>query len=121
MTKKYKTLKICFLALSILCSFGPLIYFVIDGFIGAKTVEKLALTFTTLGALIVTITAVFLKIKLRCPVFIILIGLAVALDKILPCIITVAICTILDEVVFTPLSKKYKELYTINKEIDKRG
>lgn len=121
MTKKYKILKTCFLLLGILCSFGPLIFFLVEGFINAQTVEKLTLTFTTLASIIVAITGAFLKIKLRCPIFIILIGLSIALDKIMPCIVTVAICTILDELVFTPLEKKYKNLYTINKEIDKRG
>lgn len=35
-------------------------------------------------------------------------------------LVILAITTILDELVFTPLHKKYKNLYIINREIDKR-
>ena len=57
----------------------------------------------------------------RCGIWIVLTGLAYACNNIVPLLLIMAITTALDELVLTPLAKKYENLYTINKEIDKRG
>lgn len=120
-TKKYQLLKNLFNFLSAACTLGPICFFALTGFINGEEVQKVALGLTSVAGLMLAITSLLFKWHLRSPLFIVLIGLWVALDNILPCIIVIAITTILDESAFTPLKKRYKQLYTINAEIDKRG
>ena len=119
-TKKYKTRKTIFSILSILCLIGPLLFFIIQGFAGAAVVGKLVLSLTSLGAIILAGISVLFKYHLRSPIFLCLMGLWVALESLLPAIICISIAVILDEFIFSPLKAKYKQLYIINKEIDKR-
>lgn len=49
-----------------------------------------------------------------------MIGLYVAVDNIIPLLIMLAVTTIIDEFILTPLARHYKAKYTINKEIDNR-
>lgn len=121
MTKTYKFKKNITFLLSFLCTFGPLITFIIMGYSqGTEMKEKLCLTMTLITAIILSLIAIMRKIHLRSTVYIVMIGLWVALDKLLPFIITIGICTILDELIFTPLHKRWKEDYHTNKQIDKR-
>lgn len=120
MTKNYKFKMIITAILSFLCSFGPLIVFVIMGLIEGEGKEKLVLTMTMVGAIILSMIAAMKKIHLRSVTYIVMIGLWVALDRLLPFILTIVICTILDELIFTPLHKRWKEDYYTNKQIDKR-
>ena len=62
-----------------------------------------------------------MKLHLRSAIWLLVLGVYICLQNIQTLLIMVAVCTILDEIVFTPLHKKYKNLYIINKEIDKRG
>ena len=73
-----------------------------------------------IGAISIAAIAALRKIHLRSTIYILMIGLWVALDKLLPFIITIGICTILDELIFTPLYKRYREDYHTNKQLDKR-
>lgn len=120
MTKKYKFRMIITGILSFLCAFGPLFVFVIMGLAEGEGKEKLVLTLTMVGAIIISMIAAMKKIHLRSVTYIIMIGLWVALDRLLPFILTIAICTILDELIFSPLYKRWKEDYHTNKQIDKR-
>lgn len=119
-TKKYKNLYRLFAVLSALCLLGPLLVFFIIGFVGAEVVGKVVLSMTALGSIILAIVSILFKYHLRSPMFVLLIGLWAVLDSLLPPMIFVSIAVILDEFIFSPLKKKYKSLYTINKEIDKR-
>lgn len=119
-TKKYKRLTTLFTILSLICLLGPLVFFTIKAFIGAAVVGKVVVGLTTLASLCLASVSVLFKFHLRSPIFLMLIGLWVALDTLLPTIIWISITVILDEFIFSPLKKKYKELHTINKEIDKR-
>ena len=82
------------------------------------TKTALALSITVAGLL--TLVNLLLKYSIRSTVWILLIGIYVALKDITPLLIIIAVCTILDEFVVHPLYKHYKERYHINKEIDKR-
>ena len=106
--------------LSFLCSFGPLIVFTIMGLAQGEGKEKIVLAMTMVGAIMIALIAAMKKIHLRSTTFILMIGLWVALDRLLPFILTVAICTIIDELILTPLYKRFKEDYHTNKQIDKR-
>lgn len=120
MTKTYKCKMIITGILSFLCSFGPLIVFTIMGLAQGEGKEKIVLTMTMVGAIMIALIAAMKKIHLRSTTFILMIGLWVALDRLLPFILTVAICTIIDELILTPLYKRFKEDYHTNKQIDKR-
>lgn len=121
MTKTYKIKKIIFSILSFLSIFVPLLVFIIIGYAQGAVVSKVVLSITSVFAIVLALGSLLMKLHLRSPVFIVLIGLWSALNNLLPFIIVISITTILDELIFTPLKKKYKNLYTINKEIDKRG
>ena len=120
MTKTYKCKMIITGILSFLCSFGPLIVFTIMGLAQGEGKEKIVLAMTMVGAIMIALIAAMKKIHLRSTTFILMIGLWVALDRLLPFILTVAICTIIDELILTPLYKRFKEDYHTNKQIDKR-
>lgn len=120
MTKTYKCKMIITGILSFLCSFGPLIVFTVMGLIEGEGKEKIVLAMTMVGAIMISLIAAMKKIHLRSTTFILMIGLWVALDRLLPFILTVAICTIIDELILSPLYRRFKEDYHTNKQIDKR-
>jgi len=120
MTKKYKKLKTLFLLCSILCVVGPLVYYTIKAFMQGEQVEKFVMGMMFIVALIFTAINIFFKCHLRSTIWLVLLGIYVCIDKITALLIVMAITTLLDELIFTPLYKKYKNLYIINKEIDKR-
>lgn len=120
MTKTYKFKMIITGILSFLCTVGPLIVFTIMGLIEGEGKEKIVLALTSVGAIMIALIAVMKKIHLKSVTYILMIGLWVALDRLLPFILTVAICTIVDELILTPLYKRFKEDYHTNKQIDKR-
>ena len=119
-TKKYKRLSIIMWWLSLLVLLTPISYYVVRAFMIGNTVEKLALGGLAVAAIIITCFSLLQKMKLRCPLWICLLGVYIVLDKIIPLLIMVAVGVILDELVLTPLHKKFKEQATINAEIDKR-
>ena len=71
--------------------------------------------------LILTAFNVIAQKKLRCPIWIVLIGLYVAIrDYLMPLIIILAITSILDDLVFTPIISYYRTKLISNKAIDER-
>lgn len=121
MTAKYKKMRNLFFILSVASMVGPLLYYGIRGFATGSTVEKFALSMFTTVALIVVFMNIALKIHLRSAIWLMILGIYICLDNITALLIVMAICTLSDEIVFTPLYKRFKTLYVINKEIDKRN
>lgn len=119
-TRKYKALSILFLSLSILILVAPIAYFSIQGFIQGETTEKFTLGITFVIACILFVINILFKFHIKSTIWILVLGIYFCLDNILPMIFMLAIGNILDEFVFTPLYKRYKNKATINKEIDKR-
>ena len=119
-TKKYKRLARLFSLLSILVLLAPLTYYLVEAFIAGVVIEKLALGGLATMAIILTLFNTIMKANLRSPVWLILLGIFFVLENILPLIIFIAAGTILDEFLLTPLARRYRNLYTINNEIDKR-
>lgn len=115
--RAYKALKLLSMAVTLL----PLIVYFCIAFIGATTVHKLAVGSTLAVVLILTIINVIGKYHLRSPLFLLLMGIYIGLGKILTPLIITTIGVVLDEFIFHPLCIKYKNLYTINKEIDNRN
>lgn len=120
-TKKYQRLSILFQALSILVLVAPLAYYTIYGFINGEVTEKLTLGITFVVACILLVINVLFKYHIRSTIWILVLGIYFCIDSIMPLLLMVAIGTILDEFILTPLYKSYKNKCTINKEIDKRG
>lgn len=120
-TKKYKILFIIFTILSFLATLGPLIYYITAGFIEAElTSQKVSLTCFVLCAGLLVIINTIMKYNIRSTIWLILIGIYFCIDNIMPLLFMIAVGTILDEFVLTPLKKRFKSKYSINKEIDKR-
>ena len=120
-TKKYQRLSILFQCLSILVLVAPLAYYTILGFINGETTEKFTLGITFVIAAILFIVNVLFKYHIRSTIWILVLGIYFCMDNILPLLFMVAIGTILDEFILTPLHKSYKNKCTINREIDKRN
>lgn len=119
-TKKYQVLSLIFAALGFIITFGPLIYYFATGFAIAEVSEKFILTVGLVVSIVLTAIAAIGKYHLRSPFFIILLALMLVLEVVKPLIIFFAIGITLDELLFTPLHKHFRNKFTINKEIDKR-
>lgn len=121
MTKKYKN-KLNFVRLlSFTLTVIPVILYAILGFYNGSIGEKVSLGICTLLAIMFVIINVMFKYHIRSTLWIMLIGIYICIDNIIPLLITMAASTIIDEFVLVPLIKKYKDKYIINKEIDLRG
>lgn len=120
-TKKYQRLSILFQCLSILVLVGPLAYYTILGFVNGEVTEKFTLGVTFVIAAILFIVNILFKYHIRSIIWILVLGIYFCISNILPLLLMVAIGTILDEFILTPLHKSYKNKCTINREIDKRN
>ena len=120
-TKKYQHLAILFHSLSLLVLVAPLAYYTIAGFVNGEVTEKLTIGMTFIIACILLVVNVIFKYHIRSTIWILVLGIYFCIDNILPLLMMVAIGTILDEFILSPLHKLYSNKATINKEIDKRG
>lgn len=119
-TKKYKKEYILFNILSILCSITPIIIYTIIGLVNGSIGQKTTLGICLLVTIIFTIFNILFKHRIKCTIWIMLIGIYLCIDNIMPLLFIMAGTTALDEFVFVPLAKAKKNKYNINKEIDKR-
>ena len=119
-TIKFKKSKIVLGIISFLSCYTPLFVALFVGFSYTNNVGKISLTISCALALLLTIINAIAKYSIRSTMWVMLIGIYIALDNVMPYLIAIAICTIIDEFIISPLHKKYKNLYTINKEIDAR-
>ena len=121
MTNKYKIkLNICRL-LSFTLTVLPVIIYTIMGFMDGTIGEKVSLGICVILALIFVLINIMFKYHIRSTLWVLLIGIYVCIDNIIPLLIIMATTTIIDEFVLVPLINKYKNKYIINKEIDLRG
>ena len=121
MTNKYKNIYKTFKLLSWAVTILPLVVYFVIAFSKAEVVHKLAIGSMLTIVLILTVINVIGKLQLRSPLFLLLIGIYVGLGQILTPLVITTCGVVLDEFIFTPLYKKYKQLYIINREIDKRN
>ena len=120
-TKKNKILYWVFNILSFIILFVPIFVYVIKGYIDANLItEKVGLTCTIMISIILVVINFILKFHIRSTLWILLLGIYFCIDNIFTLIVLIAVGTILDEFLISPLKKKKKNKYTINKEIDKR-
>ena len=112
-----------FRILDLICLILPLLIYIIVALVNKDAVvaQKVAVVSTTMVAIILTAFNVIAQKKLRCPIWIILIGLFVAIrDYLMPLIIILAITSVLDDLVFTPLIGYYRTKLIANKAMDQR-
>lgn len=122
MTKAYRVRRLIFSSLSFLCIWGPSIFFIIKAFATGEATTKSGFTLgaTCVVATIFCIVSAVFKYHWRTPAVIVLIALYTFANNFGVVLITVGVGIILDELVFTPLARHYRNLYVINREIDKR-
>lgn len=121
MTNKYKKkYKIC-RALSILLTLIPLLVYTILAFVQGTVGSKITFGMCLLLAAIFTLVNIIFKHRIRCTIWVVMIGIYMCVSNIIPLLFLMAFSTALDEFVLSPLESKYKNLYIINREIDKRG
>ena len=121
-TKKYKTWYWILFAISIVLNFVPLLVYVIKGYASVEVSEakKVTLTMTMMVALCLSIYNILAKKHMRSVIWIILLGVYFAVQKIELLLLLMAICTIIDEFIVEPLMKRYKFKWKSNVEIDNR-
>lgn len=121
-TQKYKTTYWILFGISILLNFLPLIVYIIKGYASIEVSEsrKVTLTMTMMIALILSIYNILAKKHMRSVIWILLLGVYFAVQKIELLLLLMAICTIVDEFIVEPLMKKYKLKWKTNCEIDSR-
>lgn len=122
-TKKSRALLWTWRLIDWLCLFAPLLIYLIIGLASnnVTTGAKVTLVAMLFLALILTVINVIAQKHLRCPIWILLIGLYVAMDKyLMPLIIILAITSILDDLIFTPIIHYYYTQTVASKTIDKR-
>lgn len=121
-TQKYRTTYWILFAISVALNFVPLLVYVIKGYASIEVSEsrKVTLTMTMMIALCLSIYNILAKKHMRSVIWILLLGVYFAVQKIELLLILMAICTIVDEFVVEPLMKRYKFKYKSNREIDSR-
>lgn len=120
MTKRYKIAYLILCMLSFICLFAPLglvIYEMRDEAI----VNKLGISSFILVVIFLTSLNIITKFCPQSRLYIFLLGLSYFLTDFLLVFRLFAILAIVDELIIMPLLRRYKNLYMINKEIDKRG
>lgn len=121
MTRLYRRLYHLFKALSIFAMILPPLYFICDAYLNSTLVkDKVTLTCTIVMVLILSAITIINKKAMRSKVWILLLGLYLVLDSLIWPVILIGGGQILDELIFEPCKQHYKQLYIINKEIDKR-
>lgn len=122
-TKKCRRSLWFFRILDWICLTLPLIVYMIIALAsdGGLVYQKVAVVATAMIAIMLTAFNVIAQKNLRCPIWIILIGLYVAIrDYLMPLIIILAVTSVLDDLVFTPLISYYRTKLIANKAMDER-
>ena len=121
MSKKYKKIYHFFTFLSILLMTAPVTMYSIIALINGTGLQKVTMVTCLFIAFIFMLINLIFKHHIQCTIWVMLVGIYMGLDNIMSLIIIMCVTTALDEFIVEPLQKKYKNLYLINREIDKRG
>ena len=110
-------------SLDLIILFAPVIVYTIIALTkdGVTVPGRVAVVGSVCIALILSLFNIIAQKRLRCPIWIILIGLYVAIKEILlPLIIILAFVTVIDDLLLTPLITYYRTKLISNKAIDER-
>lgn len=120
-TKKIGIAALIMSVLSIILNVGPVVtYSVIALSENNSETQKCVLLSMISISVILSAVCLLNKYTLRSKIWLILIGLYICMDKVLGCVLILAITQVFDELVVAPLKKHFRRKYQINKEIDKR-
>lgn len=119
-TKQYKNKYRTFQILSVLLLFLPVGIFIVMGFIQGTTAQKMTLGIGVTLSVLFTAANVVFKLAPRSGVWILIMALAVSMQKIQNVIYITGVCVIIEECVTSKLEKYYRDKYKINREIDDR-
>lgn len=119
-TREYKRKYRFYQIASLLLLFLPVGIFIVIAFVKGTTTQKMSLGLGVTLSLIFTLANVIFKLAPRSGVWILIIALCVAVQKIQNVIYVTGTCVILEEVVTSRLEKYYRDKYKINREIDDR-
>lgn len=119
-TREYKRKYMIFKIASLLLLFLPLGIFIVIAFIRGTTTQKLSLGVGVMLSLIFTIANVLFKLAPRSGIWILIIALTVAVQKVQSVIFITGVCVIIEECVTSRLEKYYHDKFKINREIDDR-
>ena len=120
MTKKYKRMRNIYGGLSLVCTVGPLLYFVVLAMLTATPAQKVAISAMAFAGVIICLVNACMKVHPRCVFWLVLLAAYYALGNILEVLYIMVATCFLDEIWFTPAYKYANSKYSINKEIDKR-
>ena len=125
-TKHCACMRNIFGALHFLCLFGPLMYFIPYGYITGETVSKVAMSFTVIASVILAMISLLVSATAkaglhRTIMWVLISGVLFTLKEIQVFIWIMAICSIVDELVFSKVKDHYKSCLIASKEIDRRG
>lgn len=119
-TIRLRRSKIILGIISILLCYAPLLVALITGFSYSDNERgKVTLSICCIVALLLTLINIISKYSVRSTMWVLLLGAYAVLEDVMPYLIAIAICTIIDEFIITPLYKSVKNRYIINREIDK--
>ena len=110
-------------SLDLIILFAPVIVYIIIALTkdGVTVPGRVAVVGSVCIALILSLFNIIAQKRLRCPIWIILIGLYVAIKEILlPLIIILAVVTVIDDIILKPLITYYRTKLISNKAIDER-
>lgn len=119
-TKKLRNRCVLFGIISWSLAFAPAFSSVVMGYVQSDPRQKFLLTGAVTFALLVAAIGAINKLRIRSTIWIVLLGLYFAIRDIVPVLVAIAVCTVIDELIAEPVYKHYKTRYKINKEIDKR-
>lgn len=122
-TKKYRAKLWITRIISWICLFLPVLIYIVLALANGNVlaVGKVAVVGSVMIAGILTAVNVIAQKKIRCSIWIIVLGLYIAIrEYLLPLIIILAITSILDDLVFTPLIAKYYTKLQANEAMDER-
>ena len=119
-TKSYKKKYMTYKILSLLLLFLPVGIFIVIAFLRGTVTQKMSLGVGVTLSLIFTIANVIFKLAPRSGIWILIIALAVAVQKIQNVIYVTGVCVIIEECITSRLEKHYKEKFKITREIDDR-
>lgn len=122
-TKKYKKLYWIFFGIKWTLLLCPIMIYVIMALAdnGVVASHKIAVVSTVIIATVLTVFNIMLKKNLTCILWIILLGLHVAFkNQLLPLIVILAISSILNDFILTPVCANLKTSIVASRVMDKR-
>ena len=120
MTAHYRKLSILYAFLSELCMFGPIAFYFIRAFAFGDAVQKWTLGVVFTAVFVLTVLNFLMKLHLRSIVWLFLLGLFTVFSNFIAVIAVFAVTTFMDELIFSPLHKKYASKAFVQHEMDKR-